>query len=339
MLVPFDIGGVRIDPPLTLAPMAGQTNHPFRVLCKEYGGVGLVCTELVSSQALEQKGSRERSLELFDWSPAESPVAVQLFGCKPRLMAEAARLVEERGAEIVDINMGCWVPKVAKKGGGAALLRDVEKAVEVVRAVCEAVEIPVTAKVRSGWTEPELTAVDFAQGAESVGVAAVAVHARYADQGFTGRADLEVIARVVEACATIPVIGNGDAGCAESVRRMLKETRCHGVMIGRAALGRPWLFRDLIEELETGRRAEEPDRAARAACAWRHAQITAATTPKPLKVAFREIRGQLSRYRLDAPGCTRVRDALVRVETLEDVAGILAPLASAELAFGNCGGL
>ena len=330
MLAPFDIGGVVIDPPLTLAPMAGQTNHPFRVLCKEYGGVGLVCTELVSSQALEQKGTRERSLELFDWSPAESPVAVQLFGSKPHLMAEAARLVEKQGAEIVDINMGCWVPKVAKKGGGAALLRDVDRAVEVVRAVCEAVSIPVTAKVRSGWTEPEFTAVDFAQGAESVGVAAVAVHARYADQGFTGEADLEVIARVVEACRRIPVIGNGDAGCAESVKRMLEQTGCQGVMIGRAALGRPWLFRDLVQELRTGKKAPQPDLAARAACAWRHAQITAATTPKPLKVAFREIRGQLSRYRLDPPGSTAVRDALVRVETLEDVEAVLRPLMGEE---------
>lgn len=332
MLTPFNIGTVTVDPPLTLAPMAGQTNHPFRILCKEYGGVGLVCTELVSSQALEQKGTRERSLELFDWSAAESPVAVQLFGCKPELMAEAACLVEERGADIVDINMGCWVPKVAKKGGGAALLRDVEKAVAVVRAVCEAVKIPVTAKVRSGWTEPEFTAVDFARGAEAEGVAAVAVHARFADQGFTGEADLSVIARVVEACREIPVIGNGDAGCGASVRRMLEQTGCHGVMIGRAALGRPWLFRDLIEELQTGRAPEPPDRAARAACAWRHAQITAATTPKPLKVAFREIRGQLSRYRLDLPGSTQVRDALVKVETLDDVHQILNPLISARLA-------
>ena len=241
-------------------------------------------------------------------------------------MAQAAAVVEERGAQIVDINMGCWVPKVAKKGGGAALLRDLDRAVEVVAAVKRAVEIPVTVKVRSGWTEPELTAIDFSVGAEQAGAQAITVHARYADQGFTGEADYSVIARVVETVKSIPIIGNGDIESAEDVRRMVKETGCQGVMIGRAALGRPWLFAHLWEELLGKKRPPRPSLAERARCALRHAEITAATSPKPLMVALREMRGQLSRYKLDAKGQTTIRDRLVRLETMDEVRELLDPL-------------
>src|SRR5215475_15099402 len=184
LLKPMTIGGITIDSPLTLAPMAGQTNHPFRVLCREMGDCGLVCTELISSQAIHYKNAK--TLNMFDWSEAEHPFAVQLFGSDPAVMAEAARIVVDHGADIVDINMGCWVPKVAKGGAGAALLRDVCTATRVVEAVVKAVPVPVTVKVRSGWDSNQLTAVEFARAAEGVGVAAVAVHARTAQQGFTG---------------------------------------------------------------------------------------------------------------------------------------------------------
>lgn len=322
----FVIGGIAIDPPLLLAPMAGQTNHPFRRLCRLLGGVGLVCTELVSSNALEQKGSRERTLELFDWSPQESPVAVQLFGADPEVMAQAAVMVEERGADLVDINMGCWVPKVAKKGGGAALLRDLDRAVEVVRAVRQAVAIPVTVKVRAGWEEGQVTAIDFAQAAEEVGADAVAVHARFARQGFTGTADWSIIAEVRRAVKAIPVIGNGDVESAADARAMFEQTGCQGIMVGRAALGRPWYFAHLWQALQSGRQPEPPSRGQRAEWALRHAELTLETTLKPHPVAVREMRGQLCRYRLDLPGETRIRDALVRVDTLADIRGILEPL-------------
>src|SRR5215510_3321404 len=190
----FSIGGIRIDPPLTLAPMAGQTNYPFRRLCREVGDCGLVCSELISSTAIHYKS--QKTFHMFDWSAAEYPVAVQLFGSDPAVMAEAACIVAEHGADIVDINMGCWVPKVAKTGAGAALLRDVCTATKVVEAVVKAVDVPVTVKVRSGWDSNQLTAVEFARAAEGVGVAAVAVHARTAQQGFTGNADWDIIRQV-----------------------------------------------------------------------------------------------------------------------------------------------
>lgn len=305
--------------------MAGQTHHAFRRLCRELGACGLVCTELISSNALDQNGTRQRTMELFDWSPQESPLAVQLFGSDPTVMAQAARIVVDHGADIVDINMGCWVPKVAKKGGGAALLRDLKVASAVVEAVVQAVDVPVTVKVRSGWHDGKDTAVDFAVAAEKLGVAAVTVHARTAEQGFTGQADWSVITRVKQAVERIPVIGNGDVTSAAELRQMFEQTGCDGVMIGRAALGRPWVFGHLLEGL-TGPEPAEPGLAERARLALRQAELTLETTPLPAHVALREMRGQLSRYRLDGPGETPVRDRLVRADSLAEIRTILEPL-------------
>ena len=221
----FSIGDIRIDQPLALAPMAGQTNYAFRTLCREMGGCGLVCTELISSTALQYKSSRQRTFQRFDWSATESPFAVQLFGSDPAEMAEAAQVVVDQGADIVDINMGCWVPKVARKGGGAALLKDVCTAAAVVEAVVKAVEVPVTVKVRSGWNAAHPTAVEFARVAEQVGVQAVTVHARYAEQGFGGAADWDIIRRVKAAVHSIPVIGNGDVCNADDAQRMFESYR------------------------------------------------------------------------------------------------------------------
>ncbi|MFN8564402.1 MAG: tRNA-dihydrouridine synthase [Anaerolineae bacterium] len=189
-LKPLTIGGITIESPLTLAPMAGQTNHAMRWMCRLYGDCGLVCTELLSSMALSYR--TPRSYAMFDWQPREHPFAVQLFGADPDVMADAARMVVDDGAAIVDINMGCWVPKIAKGGAGAALLKDVCTATRVVEAVVKAVSVPVTVKVRAGWDEGNPTAVEFARAAEGVGVKAIAVHARFATQGFTGSPDLGV---------------------------------------------------------------------------------------------------------------------------------------------------
>ena len=320
-LKPLRIGDIVIDTPLTLAPMAGHTNFALRSLCREFGGCGLVCTELISSNIV--KNSRQRALQRFDWRASESPVAVQLFGVEPHIVAEAARVVVDHGADIVDINMGCWVPKIAKKGGGAALLRDVSAATAVVEAVVRAVNVPVTVKVRSGFEDGVVTAVPFAVAAEAVGAQAVAVHARFAGQGHGGAADWDVIAAVKDAVRAMPIIGNGDVLTPEDARRMLDRTACDAVMVGRAALGRPWLFRQIATFLETGLSLPDPSRGQRARIALRHAQLTLATTHLPEHVALREMRGQISKYKLDAPGSRRIRNRLVRIDSYAELESIL----------------
>ncbi len=332
LLNPVHLGDLAIDPPLLLAPMAGYTNHAFRLLCRQEGGCGLTFSELVSARALRFRSSRSRTLDLLDWRPEEGPVAVQLFGSEPVELAEAARVVVEAGARVVDLNMGCWVPKVARQGGGAALLRDPEKAREVMRAVVEGLPVPVTVKLRAGWGDGEATAERIARAAAECGVAAVTVHGRTASEGFAGPADWEAIARVVRAVPGLPVIGNGDVGNAAQARQMMQQTGCAGVMIGRAALGAPWLFRQVEHELRTGQPLPPPDRAGRAAVAWRHARLTLATTRLPAAQAVQELRGQLSRYQLDLPGQSCVRDALVRARSLEDLQVLLEPLAGGETA-------
>lgn len=302
--------------------MAGQTQRAFRELCRELGGVGMVCTELISSQALENRGRRRHTMAWFDFSPSETPLAVQLFGCQPEIMAEAARIIVDCGAPIVDINMGCWVPKVVKKGGGAALLSNCGQAAAVVEAVLKAVEVPVTVKVRSGLTARNLTAVPFARLAAELGVSAITVHARTAEQGFSGLPDWDVIRQVREAIS-IPVVGNGDLADYAGALDMHRETGCHGWMVGRAALGAPWLFAQWAGLLPQG----SPPLSFRAAVAWRHLQLTEELAPQQEKVAVRELRGQLSRYRLDLPGETQIRDQLVRIESYAEGHSILGRLA------------
>lgn len=327
LLRPLRIGNIAIDTPLTLAPMAGQTNHPFRVLCREMGDCGLVCTELISSHAMHYKGSWERTVQrYFDWLPSESPFGVQLFGSDPAIMAEAARIVVNQGADIVDINMGCWVPKIAKSGSGAALLKDICTATIVVEAVVKAVSVPVTVKVRTGWDREHPTAVEFAQVAEKIGVKAVAVHARFAEQGFTGEADWDIIRQVKEAVKTIPIIGNGDVMNAADARRMFETTGCDAVMIGRAALGNPWIFREIAHELRTGEALPPRTIGERAAAALRHAQLTLETTHMPARNAIRELRGQLIKYAHGMPEASRIRDGLVSAESLADIEAALAPV-------------
>ena len=320
-LKPIKIGDITIETPITLAPMAGHTNYALRALCRELGGCGLVCTELISSNVL--KNSRNQALQRFDFQASEYPVAVQLFGNDPYVVAEAAKVVVDHGADIVDINMGCWVPKIAKKGGGVALLRDVDTATAVVEAVVNAVDVPVTVKVRSGFEDGVVTAVPFAKAAEEVGAQAVAVHARFAKQGHSGDADWDVIRDVKQVTTHMPIIGNGDVHSGEDAQRMLARTGCDGVMVGRGALGRPWIFKQIEHYLRTGETLPEPTRQDRAHIALRHAQLTLAHTYLPEKVAVREMRGQISKYRLDEDGSVKIRNRIVRIETFAELESIL----------------
>lgn len=323
-LNPIHIGNIEIKSPLMLAPMAGHTNYALRSLCRELGGCGLVCTELISSNVLQK--THDRAIERFDWHKHESPIAVQLFGSDPYVVAEAAKVVVDYGADIVDINMGCWVPKVAKKGGGVALLRDVDTATAVVEAVVNAVDVPVTVKVRSGFEDGIVTAVPFARAAEDVGAKLVAVHARFAKQGHSGDADWDVIRDVKHVTTTMPIIGNGDVHSGEDALRMLERTGCDGVMVGRGALGRPWIFKHIQHYLQTGETLPEPTRADRAKIALRHAQLTLENTYLPEQNAIYELRGQISKYRLDEDGSVRIRNRIVRIESYAELEYILTTI-------------
>lgn len=327
-LKPISIGDKIIDPPLMLAPMAGQTNHAFRTLCREIGDCGLVCTELLSSHAIHYKS--EKTFNMFDWAGDQHPFAVQLYGSDPTMMAEAARVVVDHGADIVDINMGCWVPKVAKTGAGAALLKDVCTATAVVDAIIKAVNVPVTVKIRSGFTADNLTAVPFAKAAEASGVKSIVVHARTAEQGFSGEANWDMIRQVKESVSNIPVIGNGDVKTADDAAQMLRETGCDGVMIGRAALGNPWIFHQIAHELRTGETLPPPTPQERAAIAFRHAQITMSTTLMPERQAVLELRGQLSQYHIGVRGAAQLRSKLVQVQSLAEIETLLLPIIEAD---------
>lgn len=320
-LKPMMIGNIVIDIPITLAPMAGHTNYALRALCRELGGCGLVCTELISSNIV--KNSRNRAIHRFDWQESETPFAAQLFGSDPQIVAEAAKVVVDHGADIVDINMGCWVPKIAKKGGGVALLRDVCTATAVVEAVVKAVDVPVTVKVRSGFEDGVVTAIPFAKAAEEVGAKAVAVHARFAKQGHSGDADWDVIRDVKQVTTHMPIIGNGDIHSGEDARRMLDRTGCDGVMVGRAALGRPWIFKQIAHYLQTGETLPEPTRSERAQIALRHAQLTLETTYLLQESAILALRGQISKYKLDEEGSVKIRNQIVRIESYDELEAIL----------------
>ncbi len=318
-LKPLQIGPITIDTPLVLAPMAGVTSHAFRLLCKQEGA-GLVVTELLSSHAIHYKNAK--TFGMFDWNDAERPVSVQLFGGDPALMAEAAQVVEAAGADIVDLNMGCWVPKVAKTGAGATLLKDVCLAQSVVKAMVDAVRIPVTVKIRSGWDPSQTTGIDFARRAQDAGASAIAVHARYASQGFTGHADWSIIRRVKDV-VTIPVIGNGDVESVEDAQRMFDETGCDAVMVGRAAMGNPWLFGDIAHYLETGEARPAATLADRIEGALFHLKTMAADPAVGEARAVKEMRGQITHYFKGFPGVSALRALLVTATSIGEIEDLL----------------
>lgn len=242
---PLFYGALRLPSRWHLSPLAGFTNLPFRRIVREIGGVGLATTDLVNARALVE-GS-EKTFELTETHPGDSPFAVQIFGHDPLVMRDAARLLEARGVDSIDINMGCPVDRVTKTGAGSKLMCDPNASARLVSAVVEAVRIPVTVKMRLGWDETQITAPRFAREFEQAGVAAVAIHGRTRAQGFSGGVSLDGIRRVAEAVEKVPVIGNGDVRTVEDAVRMRRETGCDAVSIGRGALANPWIFRQLVE--------------------------------------------------------------------------------------------
>ena len=248
------IGNVVMDNPLVLAPMAGVTDLPFRLLCKEQGA-GLVCMEMVSAKAIYYNNKNTEALLEID--TREKPVSLQLFGSDPEIMAAMAHRIEDRPFDILDINMGCPVPKVVNNGEGSALLKNPEQVRKIVTAVVKAVEKPVTVKIRRGFDENNVNAVEIAKIIEDCGAAAVAVHGRTREQYYSGKADWDIIRQVKEAVA-IPVIGNGDVTSPEAAVALMKQTGCDGIMIGRAVRGNPWLFSEILHYLETGEHKDRP---------------------------------------------------------------------------------
>lgn len=250
----WKIGPVDIENPFVLAPMAGITDLPFRMLCKEQGA-GLLYTEMVSAKAISYRN--RNTIPLMEISPKEHPVALQIFGSEPELMAEVARSIEDQPFDILDINMGCPVPKVVNNGEGSALLKDPELIRKIVSAVSRAVKKPVTVKMRIGFEGADVDPVEIAKIMEDAGAAAIAVHGRTRQQYYSGKADWDTIRKIKEA-VSVPVIGNGDVDSPKKAEAMLKETGCDGVMIGRAVRGNPWIFREMNYYFETGELLPRP---------------------------------------------------------------------------------
>ncbi len=311
------------DTNIVLAPMAGITSEPYRRLCRRYGA-GMSWSELVSSAALIMGGekSQERTRQLAYFSEEERPVAVQIFGADPTMMREAAARIAASKPDAIDINMGCSVAKIAKCGAGCLLLRTPELAEQIIAATVEGAaqyRVPVTVKMRAGWDEGSITAPEVARRAQDVGAVAVTVHPRTAKQAFTGHSDWSVIRRVKEA-VSIPVVGCGDVHDGPSAQAMFEQTGCDAVMIGRAAMGNPFLFAQVVAYLESGADAVEPTLEEKVVTARWHARELMGL--KGEHTAMQEMRKHAAWYSKGMPESARLRDRLCRINTFAELEGI-----------------
>lgn len=303
------IGNVTLENNLILAPMAGVTDLPFRLLCRQQGA-GLVCMEMVSAKAIYYHNRNTQ--ELLEIHPEEGPASLQLFGSDPDIISEMAKKIEERPFSILDINMGCPVPKVVNNGEGSALMKNPKLAAQIIAKTVKAVNKPVTVKIRKGFNDENVNAVEIAKIAEECGAAAVAVHGRTREQYYSGQADWEIIARVKEALS-IPVIGNGDVTDGPSAEKLLRETGCDGIMIGRAVRGNPWIFREISHYLETGERMPKPGKEEICETILRHARMELEI--KGEYTAVREMRKHIAWYTIGYPHSAALRRSVNEIET------------------------
>lgn len=311
------IGNIELENPYILAPMAGVTDLPFRLLCREQGA-GLLCMEMISAKALQYKNRNTKALLAIH--PEEYPVSLQLFGSDPDIISEMAKQIEELPFQILDINMGCPVPKVVKNGEGSALMKNPKLVYQIVSKTVRAVRKPVTVKIRKGFDDAHVNAVEIAKIVEEAGGAAVAVHGRTREQYYSGKADWEIIRRVKEA-VSIPVIGNGDVTSGETALAMMRQTGCDGVMIGRGAQGNPWIFRELAEYERTGTMPERPSGEMVKEAMLRHARLQMEFKGEYLGI--REMRKHVAWYTKGLEGAARLRDAINRVESYQELKDLL----------------
>jgi len=346
----FKVGAVEIPNRLVLAPMEDVTALPMRLIAKRIANPGLMFTEFVSAMANHYNPSRARKKMRIH--PEERPLTIQIFGGEPETMAEVARTAEEMGADIVDINMGCWVPKVCRTGAGAALLKDPVLAEQIVSSVVRAVKVPVTVKVRAGWDYSLFAAPDLVRRFQDAGAQMITLHARFAKQGFEGQADWDLIKSLRE-LVTVPLVGNGDVKTPADAIRMLQETGCDGVMVGRAAISNPWRLRDIRVAMELYERGEDwtvpcppPSLEERIQTALHHLRLSIAheadcdtfeealLSPNYARAeltASRAIRGQMPLYIKGAVGASVVRDRLTRCSSVAEYEDVLGGFGANEL--------
>ena len=316
----WKIGNVRIENPFVLAPMAGVTDMPFRTLCKEQGA-GLICMEMISAKSISFHNKNTIALMKID--PCEHPVSMQLFGSEPELMAEVAKSIEDKDFDILDINMGCPVPKVVNNGEGSALLKNPELIVQIIKSVSSAIQKPVTVKVRIGFENAPVDIVEIARRAEDAGAAAIAVHGRTRQQYYSGTADWDIIRQVKEA-VSIPVIGNGDVDSPLKAEALLKQTGCDGVMIGRAVRGNPWIFREMNHYFQTGELLPRPSSEEIREMILRHARAQIAL--KGEFTGIREMRKHVAWYTAGMRHSAGLRRASNTIESYEALQELLMKL-------------